>query len=277
MKKGRENYNSTSKNYSMVKDDKISPIGNIKEQIPEIKGVHLKSISDIRRESGIKITLSQFGTFIKSTESQKLDIVKNQINQKAPEETYFWYRGAYGYIQRSLRNSNRELIFKGLEQFKNRVPRPDKKNDPANISGSILALENYSSLQFPEPFNSLTKEKIKAAIKSHLIDGVQISINPDYVFRSYHNGKKVLGCAKVLIRNGNKLDSEQRRVIAFILYDHLVKNIAQEDEVVLPELCLFIDVAHRIITASPGRNEAPRVTIKNGLDDLVQYWDNVKH
>jgi hypothetical protein len=224
----------------------------------ELGGSKIKSNADVRREKEIICTVNQLLTFsLDITDARKLQIVKGQIPSKEPRDYTPWFTRASGAIKKSIIANDKSHIYQKIAELKNFEIDFSKRNEKHDVPNSLEMLNRFLQLNLPEPFNHLTKEKVRISKKSCVVNGVAVKVTPDIVFSSKINGTRVIGAVKLITRIGDPLGALQRKMGAYFVHECLLENQDELDGEILPELCVFIDVYHKHATVAPDRTSVP--------------------
>lgn len=240
-----------------------------------ILGTELKSISELRVEQGISCTINQFLTFgLNLTDNQKTKLVKGQLPKKDGDKKSFtpWFSRALGPIKRSLENHDKSPIYAKLSELRAFEFDDSKRNERADVSGSIEALDKFLNAQMPEPFNHVRKTRVQIKNKSVVLNGVKIKVMPDLVFTTKIGGVSFVGAVKILLRKGKPLGPSQMKLGAHILHQYVVENEGAIEGEVKRELCVFIDVFHDRVVVAPDRMSAPQVKLRTICNQFSDLW-----
>lgn len=218
-----------------------------------------------------KISINEFVKYKTSTEKGKQRIIKNQ---KIPNPILIpWYQLAKARIKKYLANPiDISPITTGIEVLKDR--KPTNKRQKSDYTISIEALERVAKLKLPKLLKDYPYEAFKSAEKTIEINNVIISINPELIVKAKIDGKIVYGGIKVYLSKTKPLKLEQAKLASALLYHFLSLNIAQEDEIVLPELCFSYDVfGGRMVSAEENLTEINE-NILTMCDEIRAKWDS---
>lgn len=215
------------------------------------------------------ISLNPFAEFTKGTEASKKRIIRQQ---KDPNKFLVaWYQLPKARIRKSIENHcDLEPVFKGMEELK--IRKPEKPRQVIDRTVSLEALNRYVTINLPDLLKILPYEIInKVESKSIFVNGVEIIVSPDVIFKISLNGKTYLGAVKVHISKNNIFDNQQSRYIASLIYKYLNDVIAKEEEV-MPELCLAIDVFGGKAISAPRRFKETMNDIEVICEEVKSLW-----
>mgnify|MGYP001053172432 CR=1 FL=1 len=217
-----------------------------------------------------KISINQLASFSKKTERGKLGIVKQQ--QKPIGAAVALYGKAKKIVAVTLINSgNKEVLNEGIEELKNIVPDTDWKIK--NKTGSIDALERFSKISLPHIFYDNVFESIKVSRKNRLIvSDVQIVVSPDIIIKTIIDGQAYYGAIKIHISRNDIFDKEEAKYVTTCLFQYMNDNFGKEG-IILPELCLSVDVYGDNIKYAPAETEPAMKAIKIMCQEIKQIWD----
>ncbi|WP_345274007.1 hypothetical protein [Flaviramulus aquimarinus] len=217
------------------------------------------------------ISVNQFADFSNASEASKRRIIKQQ---KDPNKFMVaWYQLPKARIKKSIENNcDLEPIVKGIEELKQRIPK--KPRQVLDRTVSLEALNRYASIKLPDLLKSVPYEIIKKVeCKSIFLNGVEIIISPDVIFRIKANGKIYLGAVKVHISKNNVFDNIQSRYISSLINKYLKEVVAKEDEEVLEELCLSIDVFGEKVISVPKNLSKSLAEIEVICANVKSVWN----
>lgn len=239
----------------------------------EILGKNLKSKSELRIEQGIVCTINQFLTFgLDLSLGEKTKIVKGQQADKKSEDYAPWFTRASGPIRKSFEVNERSPIYYKLSELKDFKFDDSKRNERADVIGSIDALNKFLSLKLPEPFNHVKKVKVPVRNKFVTINGVKIKVTPDLVFETKIDGKICVGAVRILIRKGKPLGLRQLKMGAHILQQYLEDSKADFQGEVKRELCVYIDVFHESVVIAPDKASVPQTELSKVSREYSDLW-----
>lgn len=217
------------------------------------------------------ISINQFADFSKATEASKKRIIRQQ---KDPNKFMVaWYQLPKAKIKKSIENNcDIEPILKGIEELSQRIPK--KQRQVLDRAVSLEALSRYISIKLPDLLKTVPYEIIKKVeSKSIFINGVEIIISPDVIFRIKADGKTYLGAVKVHISKNNVFDNIQTRYISSLINKYLKEVIAKDDEEVLEELCLSIDVFGEKVISVPKNLSKSLAEIEVLCEEVKIIWN----
>jgi len=217
------------------------------------------------------ISINQLADFCKGTESKKRNIVKQQKNPNTFKMAY--YQLAKARIKKTLELKGKITpILSGIDELKNR--KPVKKRQISDKQVSIEAMHRFISIKLPKLLTDTEYEVFKPTkSKSLLINGVEIIISPDLIIRGKINGITFLGGFKVHISKSNIFDIDQQNIVASSIFKYLETVIAEKDEIVLPELCLSLDVFGSGFVPTSSNLENTLENIETVCEEIKVYWN----
>lgn len=217
------------------------------------------------------ISLNQFADFSKATIASKRRIIRNQQNPN--KFLVSWYQLPKARIKKSIENQgDLEPILNGIAELKLR--NPEKQRQVMDRIVSIEALNRYVNIKLPDLLKTVPYEIIrKVESKSIILNGVEIIISPDVIFRVKIDGKNYLGAVKVHISKNNVFDNFQSRYISSLIHMYLKEVVAKDNEDVLEELCLSIDVFGERIISVPKNLPKSISEIEVICEEVKSIWN----
>jgi hypothetical protein len=218
----------------------------------------------------INISINQLADFSKSSDAKKRNIVKQQKNPNTFKIAY--YQLAKARIKKAMSNKGDiEPILKGIEELKNRTLT--KKRQINDRVVSLDAMQRFISLQIPDLLKDLEYKVIKNTnSKSITINGVEVIVSPDIIIQAEIDGKQYLGGIKIHIAKENKFDKEQQSYVASTIQKYLEKVVAKNDGVIMPELCLSIDIFGEGIVSAPKNIDSKIKDLEIICDEIKKMW-----
>lgn len=217
------------------------------------------------------ISLNQFIEAGKATTKGKTRIVQQQI--LVNKFLTPWYQLAKNRIKLYFKNvSEKNVLNQALLELKNKVAKDDKAK--RNITVSIEAINKVMKMRF----DNILINKYEVLIpesKNIEIAGINISVNPDLIYRYKEDGITKIGALKFHVSKSKPFDLQQSKHIANILRIYLEEKVVQSDEVVDNSLCWAYDVftdrlVHAEIDTRLTAEEAKKLTI-----ELTQIYNQL--
>ncbi|WP_299271860.1 hypothetical protein [uncultured Psychroserpens sp.] len=218
-------------------------------------------------ERNYVISINQLADFSRATDAKKRRIIKQQ---KVPNKFLVaWYQLAKSRIKKTIANNgDLKPILDGIEELK--AKKPEKQRQIIDRMVSLDALKRFINIKLPKLLKEIPHEVIKKPkSKSIIINGVEVIISPDVIFKLKIEGKTYIGAVKVHISKNNVFDNQQSRYISSLIYKYLNEVVAKEDEEVMKDLCLSIDVfGEKVITVPKN--------LKKAIADIEVICEEVK-
>lgn len=218
-----------------------------------------------------KISINQLADFAFATDAKKRSIIKQQ---KKPNPFLIpWYQLAKSKIRKSIAsNGDFEPIDSGIKQLKLR--KPEKKRQIIDKQVSIEALRMFKEIKLPELLMNIPFEIIKSKkVKSIYINGVEVKISPDVIYRINIGGQKYIGGIKLHVAKGNIFQSKQLKYISSSIYEYLKEIVVSEDEIVMKGLCLSLDVFGKRVISAPNDNMKSIKTLNELCGEIKWLWN----
>ncbi|WP_298239426.1 hypothetical protein [uncultured Algibacter sp.] len=224
-----------------------------------------------RTLNDVVISINQLADFSKASEAKKRSIIRQQ---KTPNKFMVaWYQLPKARIKKAISNNcDLEPILAGIEELKLR--KPNKRRQVLDREVSLEALRRFVNIKLPNLLKEIPHEIIKkVASKSIFINGVEVIISPDVIYKLSINGKIYLGAVKVHISKNNIFDNRQSRYISSLIYKYLNEVVISDDEEVLKELCLSIDVFGEKVIPAPKNLPKTLSDIDVLCEEVKSIWN----
>lgn len=201
----------------------------LKTSITYFKSAQMKEVS---------ISINPLAEFLLATDKRRIKILEEQINPDIKRVPY--YSKARHIAANYVLNSNKNILQREIESVSKK--EETKWWHPIDKRKSVEALTNLKEMILPEEVANSTLEKVRVKEKSLLIYGVRIKISPSLVYRIRIGDYTYLGAMKVHISDSKKFTTQQSSLVAQIIYMYLSRVVAEENDIVLPQLCFCLDL-----------------------------------
>ncbi|WP_298157161.1 hypothetical protein [Flavobacterium sp.] len=217
-----------------------------------------------------KISINQLASFSTSSEYKKRAIVKQQ--KTPPKVLVARYGLAKARIRKAIANyGNIQPILEGIEELKSRTP--EKPFDINNKIVSIEAMERFIKMKLPVFLQDNVYEVLKKPkINSFHVSDVEIIVSADLIIKVFIDGQPFLGGVKIHISKGDPFDTHRSKYVTTCLYQYLDLIFESSGEIVLPELCLSVDVFADSITSAPKKLEKVLEDIEMICLEIKKIW-----
>lgn len=218
-----------------------------------------------------KISINPLADFSKSTESQKKSIVKQQKTPNTFKIAY--YQLPKARIKKSMANKgDLKPILDGIDELTKRIPV--KKRQINDRIVSLEALQRFVGFQIPNLLKDYDYKVLKGIEKKTIsLNGVEINISPDLIIEIELDNQKYLGAVKTHISKLKKFDTRQQIYVATAINRYLETEVATNGEIVLPELCISIDVFGNGLVSSPVNINDKIKELELICEEVKQVWD----
>lgn len=221
----------------------------------------------MRDSSIINISINQLADFSIGTDGKRKGIIRQQKNPNPFKVS--WYQLSKARIRKSIaHNGDLEPILSGIEELKLRKTTSKRQNDDRVVS--LEAMQKFIQMGIPKILQHMDYEIVKKSKeKSIFINGVEIIVAPDLIVKAELDGKMHYGAIKIHVAKHNMFDRNQQSLVATAIYKYLESLYTEEGTVILPEMCLSIDIFGGNIVSAPN-------TMDDKINDLEVICDEVK-
>ncbi|MCF8297002.1 MAG: hypothetical protein K9J13_05585 [Saprospiraceae bacterium] len=217
-----------------------------------------------------KISLNQLADFSDSTESAKKRIIAQQ--QRPDPFRIQWYQLSKARIKKSIEhNGDLKPIHEGIKTLMERVPSNNRQASDKTVS--IEAMERFVKMKLPEILQEIDYTVIKSKVKSFMYSNVNIIVAPEIIIKGELNGKTVIGGIKIHISKNKPFDLRKSQYVASTIYKFLNKEVALENETVMPELCYSLDIFSNRIVSAEQNNDYVFKEIDKIIEEIKFIWD----
>lgn len=224
------------------------------------------------KDKDYRVSLNQIVAFSRATKSTKVAIAKQQV--VINPFLVPWYQLAKNRIKKYFHNTQElDPIFEAINILKSRIPNSSRQATDRKVS--LEALQRIISLKIPSFLKGLKYEVVKTSQKSFVIGKVTVNVNPDIIIRAQVGGKTVYGGLKIHLSKGKPFDLGQCYNVASVLQKFISEKIAQDGEIVSPELCFCLDVFGDRLVGSPSDYFSRFQEVDQVCEEFVEVWDGV--
>lgn len=168
-----------------------------------------------------KISINQLADFTVSTEAKKKSIIRQQKNPNP--FMVAWYQLPRARFKKSIQlGGDLDPVFDGIEILKNRVP--EKPRQVLDRTVSLEAMRRFTQLKLPSLLGYPLQIIKKVEVKTIWVNGVEIIISPDVMFKTNIDGIEYLGAVKIHISKNNIFDREQSLSVSSMIHHYLKEN-----------------------------------------------------
>jgi hypothetical protein len=223
----------------------------------------------------IIISINPMAEFLEATESRKKKIIEEQLDPDPVRVPY--YQLSRARISLSiLNNVDFNIIDDAIQTIKERNPK-EKTWQFYDKTNSIASLNLFKELLLPNEILDLNLEKVKTKSKYLSIYNVHIKISPNLIFRTIIDGQKVIGAVKLHLSKGKPFSNKQSALVAQLLNQFLCNEVAEEDEIVVPNLCLCIDPFAGTTINAMSKIKLDMKEIKLVCEQIPKLWDQANN
>lgn len=218
------------------------------------------------------ISINQFADFIKSTDSKKQRLIRQQ---KLPNKFRIaYYQLAKARIRKTLTdNGSLKHINDALVNLSARVP--NSKRQLSDKIVSIEALDKFLKMQIPKVLKDKNIEflSVKQFKNDIEINGISIIVSPEIIFKTVIEGQEVFGGIKLHVSKSNSFDNEQQQIIASGICNYLEKNVVKGKQIVLPEFCISLDIFGGGFISNSSAKKNLVASYKKECLEIIKIWD----
>lgn len=221
-----------------------------------------------------KISVNKLGEYLEANPTRRKKIV---FDQKNPAEFIVARYSKAREIACDFFCSglDDEILIKGLDDLEVRENTTEFQENDTQNSIEYLNRLLESSLQDFTNLQDFTISKYNGDNPKLIINGVEVSVNPDLIIRGVLRGKKVVGAIKLHFSKSQSLSSDSAKNVATLLHQFVEEYIMEDNEVVKLELCYSIDAFEDILETAPKSYNRRRKNISDACTEIKLWWDNI--
>lgn len=217
-----------------------------------------------------KISLNQLAEFSGASDASKRRIIRQQLDPdpfRVPR-----YALTKARIKKSLAlKGNLDPIHEAIQILQDRKATTEWQINDKKVS--LEALTRFIKIKIPSIFKKVEFEVIRPETSTMELKEVDVIVAPEVVIRGKYDGQNVIGGVKIHISKTKPFDLERSRYVAAVVYKYLKDEVAQKGEIVLPELCLCLDVFNEKLVKAPDNSEEIVSILTSVCDEIKMLWD----
>jgi hypothetical protein len=218
------------------------------------------------------ISINPLADFSIASDAKRRSIIQNQ--KKPDTFKVSWYQLARARMKSTLaKKGDVTPILEGINQLKAKIPTKTRQINDRQVS--LEAMERFLHMKLPNVLNGINYEVIKTESKSIKIKGVEVIVSPDIIIKAIIDDVTYVGAVKIHISKSNVFDNNQLRFIASTIYMYLDEVFDNEEYVVMPELCLAIDIFGSRIVNAPKIIDSEINNIEVICQEVKDVWSKV--
>jgi len=216
-----------------------------------------------------KISINQLAEFSSASVALKKRIIKQQ---KIPNKFLIpWYQQARSATKKFLTNvKDISPINEAIVKLNAKTPANNRQKIDKSVS--LEALESLKKINLPIFLSKIDYEVIALEERSLIVDGVNVIVAPDVVFRTIINRKVTYGGAKIHICKTKPFDLKQSNYVATALHRFLIEKVAEPGEYVMADLCFCLDIFAERFTSAAIRSTSGFRDIKSFCSEIKTLW-----
>jgi hypothetical protein len=219
--------------------------------------------------SKYQISLNQLADFSTSSEAGKKRIIQQQLSPnkfKIP-----WYQLSKARIKKCIEcKGDLKPVEEALENLENK--KVTTKRQLTDKTVSIEALKRFVTIKLPTILKKIDYSIVKPEDKILTINGVEIIVAPEVIIKGKLNGQTVFGAVKIHISKSHPFDLQQANYVASTIYSYLQNKIAKPGDIVLPELCICLDIFGARLVKADSNSKATVAEIEIICEEIKSIW-----
>lgn len=217
-----------------------------------------------------KISLNQLAEYSGASDATKRRIIRQQINPdpfRVP-----WYQRTKAGIKRCIAlKGDLSPVLEAIRIIESQPATTRWQVNNRNVS--LEALKRFIKIKMPVLLRNLDFQVIRPENRSILLSEVDVIVAPEIVLKGKQNGKTVYGGVKLHISKNKPFDLRKSQYVASVIYKYLKDVVAGSKDVVLPELCLCLDVFNERLVPATGNVEEDLQQLRELCNEIKTLWD----
>lgn len=219
-----------------------------------------------------KISVNQLADFTRGSEAKKRSIIRQQKNPAKIIVARYGLAKARCRKFIALRGDISPVLL-GIEQLKAKKTETDWQVNDKKVS--LEAMERVIKLKLPNLLQDLDSYEIlpKFPFNYFIFSGVNIIVSPDLIVKGTIGGKTYIGAVKIHVSKSTPFAADESKYVGTCIYNYLSSFVKDEDIIVLPELCLCIDVFADSIISAPKNIDYVNSKLGEYCLEIIKIWD----
>jgi hypothetical protein len=218
-----------------------------------------------------KITVNKLGEFLTATPRRQRKILEAI---KYPSENKFMFTG-YNEARRAIKeyvlnDFDENILLNCINEFEE---KPEEERDnftDSTINALTIILESNEITDTGFTFLPYDGENPKL-----LIEGVEVSVNPDFIVHSATARGEYIGAAKFHLSKSGHYGEEGGKYISAILYAFAEEHINLNGRTLRNTNCVSYDVFTDTLIECPNSIVRRWQDIQAGCQNIVAIWDSI--
>ena len=212
------------------------------------------------------ISLNHLSEYYTAPNGRKRTIL-NIAKQKYQGDHPFWYTLSKSRIKKALRNNlDTSFISRSIEEvLKKKAPKEWHRR---NNLGNIEILQRFLKMRFYKKLRNMGYKVISTDKNSIELNGVSIDVKPDIVYYIEENGSKYLGAVVLRYNKSKAFKIVNCQIVAEGIKLYLEHEIAKDGDIILPDLCLSVDVFSETVVSAAKTTSEHRKIVYDLCEDL---------
>ena len=217
-----------------------------------------------------KISVNKLGEYIKSSPHRRKTIVRDQKYPKGYVVT------RYGSARSAIVDffvrgrGDKKVMEKTIKSLIQKSYDSTFKKQDNELS--IKALEIFSKTKISIDLTKLSISKFDSDLNNLLIEGVEVTVQPDIIISGSISGKPFVGAIKIHISKTNNLDPESGKYVAALLHKFLENSSTTK---VRPEFCISLDIFTGRYFIAPRSFKSLRKDIEAACNEIRLLWEQL--
>lgn len=216
------------------------------------------------------MSLNKLGEYLVSAPSRRRTIVKQA--KEPPDAIVPRYQKAFPVLEKFFETGNEIHIHQAIERLRSKLPRSTwEADDNANTALGLEALLAEAD-QLREEGWIITRADPQERSKL-LIEGVKVSVRPDFYIRFTKRGRDFIGAIKFhwTKDEAHQLTQQGGLYVGTTVHQFL-ETYHSKDATPSLDHCLSVDVFRHSICTAPKAHHRLRENIKAGCEEIALRW-----
>lgn len=231
----------------------------------------LKKAMGVKENNNPKITVNKLGEFLTATPKRQRKILEAI---KYPGENKFMFTG-YNEARRAIKNYvlndfNEDILLECINEFEEKTEEERDNFTDSTIDALTIVLESNEITD--TGFTFLPYEGSNPKL---IIEGVEVSVNPEFIVHSETSKGKYIGAAKFHISRSGHYGEEGGKYISAILHAFVEEHIDLDGRTLRNTNCVSYDVFTDSLIECPNSIVRRWEDIQAGCQNIQAIWGSI--
>jgi hypothetical protein len=220
-------------------------------------------------------SVNKLGEYVAARPARRNSLIRDQkyVNDFAAFCYSHLFSPVYTYLLKGGEDDS--PILRGIQKMATMLPNSDwQKRDFKNTG---VALNKFLDVGNAIAKTSYLYERGRKLQPTLTIQGVNVSVRPDYLFTFTYKGERRIGGVKLYLtkENSRRLTEYGGQCISTLMLEYLEKYRSSA-HTPMASKCFVVDIHRAAVFAAPRTNTILRKEIAAACEEIASRWDGVR-